>query len=128
MVSVFVLVMIWGGGGGGGGGQTWGGCWGCWGWWLSWDGGTGWVGNWSGRALGMPAPARLETDWMTGIDVSVWPAFETWAELLVEVPVEVETTIGAPLDLLTLKKLFYNKYEFYHFFHLLQAITDKVFN
>ena len=76
----------------------------------------------------MPAPARLETDWMTGIDVSVWPAFETWAELLVEVPVEVETTIDAPLDLLTLKKLFYNKYEFYHFFHLLQAITDKVFN
>ena len=105
MVSVFVLVMIWGGGGGGGGGQTWGGCWGCCGWWLSWDGGTGWVGNWSGRALGMPAPARLETDWMTGIDVSVWPAFETWAELLVEVPVEVETTIGAPLDLLTLKKI-----------------------
>ena len=33
----------------------------------------------------------------------VWPAFETWAELLVEVPVEVETKIGALLDLLTLK-------------------------
>ena len=52
----------------------------------------------------------------TGIDVSVWPAFETWAELLVEVPVEVETTIDAPLDLLTLKKSFYDKYEFHHCF------------
>ena len=41
----------------------------------------------------------------TGHSVIVWPAFETWAELLVEVPVEVETTIGAPLDLLTRKKL-----------------------
>ena len=40
-----------------------------------------------------------------GIIVNIWPAFETWAELLVEVPVEVETKIGAPLDLLTRKKL-----------------------
>ena len=69
MVSVTVRLIIWGGGGGIGAGGGAG---------LSWDGGTGWVGKVSGRALGIPAPARLDTDWMTGIEVSAPDAFETW--------------------------------------------------
>ena len=96
MVSVTVRVTICGGGGGAGAGAGE----------LSWDGGTGWVGSWSGRAPGCPAPdmAKLDTDWMTGIDASV-PALETWVELFDEVPVEAGTTIACAvdLDLLTLK-------------------------
>ena len=47
---------------------------------------------------------------------------------MVEVPVEVETTIGAPLDLLTLKKdCTYDKYEFLVFLFT-TAIPNNVFN
>ena len=63
-----------------------------------------------------------------GIDVIIWPASETWAELLVEVPVEVETTISAPLDLLTLKKDCMINVNSITFFFKLQDILNKVFN
>ena len=37
----------------------------------SWVAGIGWVGNMSGREGTSPAPAKLDTDWITGMSMEV---------------------------------------------------------
>lgn len=81
-LTVWVMVWVW----------IWIDCWIC-------AGGTGSVGNRSGLAGSSPVPARLETDWMTGMGLDCWLA----ACLAACIPFHWDPAAGCPAVLLLWK-------------------------